>query len=577
MRISLLTLFLLITGSAILHGQSIWFVDAQAGSNSNNGQSVATAFSTVSHAIDPNNGFVQPGDTIYLKGEFTNSSYDDSYTFSGNISDPHIWHGENSIRINDLNGSPGAYITFFAYDSTTVLKGDGANILRVSNSSYLTLQGFEVYGEVEEIPYSTALALQFLWDSSGTVVYRVPPGTADTTIANMTFPVLGSVPRPSYTDTRGVYLSNVHHINLYNNHVHHTPGGGIRVSECDYINIEGNEVNDCSRKSFSGTHALVVTKATSVDTSTAHKINIVRNRVHHNFNEIYSWAPTKSIITPHIDEGKGISLQRNDTLNGDWRHGRFWVANNLCYWNGYSGVHSNGGMRMDFVNNTCYFNSYTKTITYAGSTSGGNIGISTSDGDDIRIVNNISVIDGNLGGNAIASANTINLVVSDNLIYGNPGPINQDPDVVAVQVNMAMADPLFVNPTNFDFHLQVSSPAIGTGNVAFTPSNDFFGNLRDSVSDLGAVDHVNPVGLESPVLESSGLVAFPNPCQNEVRIRSGIENEKLEIYDLAGRNVTSAVLLNNLSAFETRIDMSSLSKGLYLVRSLENTVKLVKE
>ena len=89
------------------------------------------------------------------------------------------------------------------------------------------------------------------------------------------------------------------------------------------------------------------------------KINILRNKVHHNYNEIYSWAPTKTIITPYIDEGKGISLQRNDiddnntpTDNTDdtgWLRGRFLVANNVCYFNGYSGLHSNDGTRIDFI------------------------------------------------------------------------------------------------------------------------------------------------------------------------------------------------------------------------------------
>ena len=97
------------------------------------------------------------------------------------------------LKFNNVNGTPGNYISFKPYDNTTILKGDGANILRVTNSSYLRIEGFEIYGEVNNIPLSTALDLQFLWDSLGTVVYRVPPGTSDSEIENMSFSILGSV------------------------------------------------------------------------------------------------------------------------------------------------------------------------------------------------------------------------------------------------------------------------------------------------------------------------------------------------------------------------------------------------
>lgn len=569
----LLSLLPMVLIASSLFGQSTWYVSQQSGSDSNSGQSTLSPYETIAHAL---NGSVQPGDTVKLMGLFHNDSFDPAYSYSGNISDPHIWHGENSIRINNLDGAPGAYITFMAFDSNTVLRGDGGNILRVSNSSYLRFVGFEVAGQVDSIPLATALALQFLWDSSGTVVHRVPPGTPDSIVGATTFPVLGSVPRPSYTDTRGIYLSNVHHIDLLENQVHHMPGGGIRVSECDYINIIGNEIHNCSRKSFSGTHALVVTKANSFDSLDTHKINILRNEVHHNYNEIYSWAPTKSIITPHIDEGKGISLQRNDTVNGNWRHGRFLVANNIAYWNGYSGVHSNGGMRMDFVNNTCYMNSYTKSVTYAGTTSGGNIGISTSDGDDIRIVNNISVIDGNLGGNAIAAANTIGLVVSENIIHGTPGPINEDPDVVAVQVNTQMVDPLFVDPANFDFQLQANSPAKDAGDTNFAPSDDFFGQIRDANPDLGAIEFLPLIGFDISASPLSSLSVHPNPGRNLFVLRSEHDLSGLKVYDMQGRAVGEMVNRIEVSSHELRLDFQNLPAGMYFLRTKKASIRLLK-
>ena len=118
-----------------------------------------------------------------------------------------------------------------------------------------------------------------------------------------------------------------------------------------------------------------------------YRVRIVRNKVHHNYNEIYSWAPTKDIITPRIDEGKGISLQRNqDFVNG----GRILVGSNIAYWNGFSGIHSNDGNNIDFIGNTSYMNSFTNTVTYASDPKGNNIGISMSNGENNRIINNIA-------------------------------------------------------------------------------------------------------------------------------------------------------------------------------------------
>jgi hypothetical protein len=73
-----------------------------------------TPFADINDALN----VVIPGDTILLMGVFTNSSYDPNYSYSGNINDPHLWHQENTIRINNLNGTPNNYITISAYNSS---------------------------------------------------------------------------------------------------------------------------------------------------------------------------------------------------------------------------------------------------------------------------------------------------------------------------------------------------------------------------------------------------------------------------------------------------------------------------
>ncbi len=596
-KYNIILLLLTTTFMNISVAQTSYYVNKQTGSNSNNGLSVSTPFKTVENAV----GVLGPGDTLFIIGEYSNNSYNPSYTYSGNINDPQIWHQENTIRINNLNGTPGNYITIKPYNSSTILKGDGANILRVLNSSYLKFEGLEIIGEVDRIPYSTARALQFLYreDPSTNTLYRVPLGTTDEQVEqnysqNGSLPDISgiSVSRPSYTDTRGLYMSKVHHIDITNLKVHHTPGNGFRVADCDYINIIGNEVYATSRKSYSGTHGMVVTNANSsvtgtLDTNPGYRITILNNNVHHNYNEIYSWAPDKTLITPKIDEGKGISLQRNDLANG-WNYGRFLVANNLTYWNGYSGIHSNSGLRMDFINNTCYMNSYTNSITnFGGGQSGNNIGMSTAGtgSDDFKFINNIIYIDNAWGGFPISVAETTNVVVSNNLVYGINGVLNQDSDITPTQTNMIFTNPKFVDPgnelaTTHDFSLQSSSGAIGSATKTYNvngvtfdiPTNDFYGKIRDSNPDLGAIEYSPSLGINN--INRTKLKIYPNPVKDYIYI-NGIENSNTaEVYNLSGQKVISNQ--NTLEYSNTRINLSSLSSGIYFLKINADTFKIIK-
>jgi hypothetical protein len=310
------------------------------------------------------------------------------------------------------------------------------------------------------------------------------------------------------------------------------PGGGLRVSDCEDILIQGNEINDCSRRSSGGTHGLVVTKATSTRLTDDYRIKIIANKVHHNYNEQYSWAPDKIEIVPHIDEGKGISLQRNQTVSGanpvNWENGRILIANNICYYNGFSGIHSNDGNRIDVINNTCYFNSYTGSITnYTGviNPNGGNIGISISDGTGNKIINNIVVIDNNMTKAAISTNVTATgaLYVKDNIIYGTTGTIGTNLLIDAIQINTQMVSPQFVNQSSYNFTLMSSSTAINNADpsyAAVTPelTTDYYGNTR-TTPDIGAIEFLSVLPID--------LLNFnAKLVQEKVVIKWQVANEK---------------------------------------------------
>ena len=177
-------------------------------------------------------------------------------------------------------------------------------------------------------------------------------------------------------------------------------------------------------------------------------------------------------------------------------------------------------------------NSYTNTVTYASDQHGANIGISTSNGDDIKVFNNISIIDANWNGKALSSAGTTNLIVEDNLIFGTNGTISLDPDITAIEVNTTIADPLFENTAIYDFRLQAVSPAIDIANNSYSPLEDFYGNLRDNNPDLGAIEYALP--LSTSEFNLSDINIYPNPFTERIIIDQIFKIDELSIYNILG-------------------------------------------
>jgi uncharacterized protein YdeI (BOF family) len=558
--------FMLTSQITFVYSQQSWYLSSQNGSDDNDGTSPESPFKTVDKALN----ILNPGDTLFFMDLFTNSSFDPDYQYSGDIYDPHIWNGENSVKISNINGTPDNYITLKAYDENTIFMGDGSNIIRVLNCSYIVVDGFNVYGQVESIPLQTAKDLQFLYkDEEGMVHYRVPPGTPEEEIDDLELPVLTNIKRPSYTDTRGMYFSNVNNVIIKNNIVRYMPGGGLRVAKSDYVNIKANVVNNCSRKSYSGTHGLIVSTSTSIDNYDGYKIFITGNIVSYNYNEIYSWSPNKTFITTHIDEGKGISLQKNQE---EWIHGRMLIENNISYWNGYSGIHANVARGMDFINNTCYYNCYTALITYDDTIIlGRNMGISVSTGDDIKIINNIVELDGDTKGFALSSANTTNLVVINNLIYGDGTPLMQDSDIVVVEENTIESDPMFADPDAFDFHLLKDSPAIDAADTSYAPENDFFGNSRDEKPDLGAIEYIDSQSINE---SATSYNIYPDPFSNNIIIESNNTLSKIELYSISGKRVEMKVNKNKVG--KTILNTTLVPSGIYILKTDNFSKILIK-
>ncbi len=366
---------------------------------------------------------LSPGDTILLvEGEYKNASYDAHARLMREIRIPTednplpddtlalFYNSESSILMDGIVGAPDQWITVKpAAPGTVILKASGRQAIDIKDCQWVRLEGIEIEGFVDSIPYELAYSQQFLYRWNTDVndtrdanpvwkyEYRVPRDWTTEEIADTVFmreTPDASLARPEFFDNKGLLVRKTDHVVLDNCHVHHNGGTGVRFQDCSWMTLVNSEVNDNSRRSSGGTHGFVI-DATRSDPDPLYndsvQVRIENNLVHNNYNELYSWNGGKLFIEPHIDEGKGISLQRTYSLatdgpnaDGQWRAGHLLVRNNITWFNGFSGVHCNGAERHWFVNNTSYFNSRTQR--------GSNTGISITSAWDSYAVNNLSVI-----------------------------------------------------------------------------------------------------------------------------------------------------------------------------------------
>ena len=536
--------------SRIVHAQAqpyvahsrTFFINKETGSNTNDGRSLESPFQSTAAVLRKINGdtFLQPGDTVYFVGDYAADDYNPDFRYDNNPMDPYLWRSSSAgVKINDLHGTLADPITFKAWDDTTTVHTDDYAGFIIQNSSHIRIIGFEVKGTVEHISGEVASALQFLYrvnttnegysranydhfastDGTYDYFYRVPYGsTAEYVEDHYSTPgslsTLTNSIRPIYSRSQGILVRQSKFIDVLDNHVHHIQGTAIKSIRSEYVNIIGNEVHDATRTSSLGTMGIEPWETThdipvESDQSNLYKIIVANNTVHHVFNEVFSWVPSKTFITPHLDEGKGISpeWQDNDTWLAEDATGRILIANNVTYLNALSGVNSHATDRVDIIHNTSVLNSLYGTIWELDT--GLNIGIThepdnngTTDlGRDVRMANNVSVADGSLGGYALrvnAGSGRVTDAVEfsggGNLVWNFQGTsVRKDPLDVAAGLFVTDAEPLFRVTKTGTYQPTDSSPlrnqgiALQTGwNLPSVGISDAFGQTRQ-ISGIGAV------------------------------------------------------------------------------------------
>jgi hypothetical protein len=403
---------------------------SETGSNSNDGRSPAKGtgtsgpFLTVANAA----GLSNPGDTIFCM----NGTYD-GFTIS-------------------RSGSPSAWIVYTALqDHVPRIHGTSWQAIDI-RANYIEIHGFEIYGDNSSLTLSQC-------DVGGSKY-----GSGECNCAGIALD--------------GRNGNHPHHIRIISNKIHDLPGGGIQTIQADYITMENNIVYNNAWFTQYAMSGISTWQNWRFDDSTGYKMIITRNKVYGNETRV-KWSATNA-----LSDGNGIIIDdTKNTQNGSTlgRYtGRTLVANNICFNNGGSGIHSYESEHVDIVNNTSYNNGL--VVGYACIFAGSS--------NDVRILNNIMYA---APGKKVNSTSGNTEVIYDyNIYYGGLAPSVTGP-------HDRVTDPQFVNlstnPLQSDFHLKSTSPAIGQATPFTAVTTDFTGISRPqgSAPDIGAYEYVNPV------------------------------------------------------------------------------------
>lgn len=415
-----------------------YYVSSKNGLDLYNGRSAAKPKKTIQDAVN----LTKPGDTVFvMNGVYTNECAACSVV--------------NIIK----SGNKKKYIVIRNYlgHRPQIIFNGWAGIAIRNRVSYVTVSGFEIIGNNANVTLKKALS---------------QPGSCANPKGNYDPRYNGN--GISIDGTNGKYP---HHIIISNNVVRDCGGGGIGASHADYITVEENLVYNTSWYTVFGTSGIAFYQFWNSDNLGGYHNFIRRNKCFNNF----SYVPWLKTCT--FNDGNGIIVddfrqRQNGSKLGEYR-GRTLIENNICWYNGGTGIHTFQSDHVDIINNTAYCNSQTQGLK-AGQ-------ILSGLGTDIRIINNIMVADAMVPVNS----NYLNgsIIYENNLHYNITNPNNAIINITSSTcINQ---NPTFVSPLkslNANFKLKPGSPAIGHGNKSFFSKYDFDGRTRPvtDTPDIGA-------------------------------------------------------------------------------------------
>ena len=424
-----------------------WYVSG-TGNDSNDGQSLKTAFRTLQKAENE----VQPGDVVWIgNGIYSNGGR------------------SNSAPVLSVtrSGKAGAWITWKAVPGQKPeIRPQGWAGIEISGS-YQIFDGITVKGNNDSI---TLIAAQ------EDAKKEVPD---------------------AFYNTNGIIVDGrknsadqkPHHVTIRNCVVCKCAGGGIVGIETDYMTIEDCRVFDNAWFMRYGGSGISTIENWAYDDAPGYHFIIQRNYVWNN-KTLVPW-----VVTGKLSDGNGIILDVSDQerhgptnpnadknleQNADttkkqstatvshrrprrpeW-NGRSLIANNLSAFNGGSGIHTFRTKHVDIINNTTYCN-------------GGIVGyqeLFPNSSEDLVIMNNIIVP--RPGGEVTSNYHNTNIRWDYNLYPASQDVFKGEHDLVA---NPEFID---IRPdiVEGDFRLVKGSPGRDSGTDEFLPETDITGKAR---------------------------------------------------------------------------------------------------
>lgn len=464
-----------------------------------------------------------PGDTIMVH----------TGTYSGGLS------------INNLQGTPSAWIRIFTAPNATVVYNGGTNAWQMTDAAYIHIRGFI---------FQQQTGKGFNMDDGGT--YSTP--SHHILFENCTFRNINATGNNDLLKLSGVDDFEIRNCNFLN--------GSFNGSGIDMVGCHNGLIRGCYfdyQGTFNNTNYGNGIQAKGGSANIRMEANFLRNTGPRAFNlgGSTSAAFFRPANAPY--EASDLKVYSNIIIGTD------------------APVAYVGCINTDVVNNTIYLPSrwamriLQENTDPAMATCGNNKFI-----NNIIFRDNQMVTECNIGPNTATSTFTI----SHNLWYHSQNPSWTGPSSLPVtDLSQVVANPLFVNPVSLNFNLQPSSPAIGSGSAISQPSLDYNGNaFNPSARSRGAVE--GNVTTDILNLSTSGkpqIHIFPNPVtENVFFLIAETENgtDTVEIFDLNGKSINTIV--EAVSNYKYRINIEGVSRGVYFVRVKNNykgtiTVKII--
>jgi hypothetical protein len=341
------------------------------------------------------------------------------------------------------SGTANAWITYKAHPGhTPKIQHNTWQGIGLSGVAYINISGIEIKGDNDNISYSYAYSERYNGSNART------NGTCIS------------------IDGRN---NSVHHVNIENNRVFNCGGGGIAVMAADYVKLNNNTVFNNAWYGVYGGSGISFLNSRNTDNNQGYKMYVTKNKVYNN-RQYIPWNEAGKIT-----DGNGIIIDSSiNGPNGAYK-GRTLIANNISYQNGGGGIIAHQSEHVDIVNNTSYANAQTSELyqngqVYAGFSS------------DIKILNNI--IHANSGQKVNRNYQNVNVVYDYNLY--TQGPVTE-----AMGSHDIIANPQFVDPSNGDFRIKSTSPAINKGYYWGGLTTDYAGKPRPAggAYDIGAYEY----------------------------------------------------------------------------------------